>query len=93
MKLIFKHQKFQADAAKAVVDVFAGQPLSDANYLIDRGDAQIGLHDAEFLLSMSNCQAGFISPRLWADTIRTGQSRSMKVMSSTSTLLRKQKAP
>ncbi len=26
MKLQFKHQKFQADAAKAVVDVFAGQP-------------------------------------------------------------------
>lgn len=25
MKLQFKHQKFQADAAKAVVDVFAGQ--------------------------------------------------------------------
>ena len=26
MKLQFKHQKFQADAAKAVCDVFAGQP-------------------------------------------------------------------
>lgn len=26
MKLKFKHQKFQADAAKAVVDVFKGQP-------------------------------------------------------------------
>ena len=26
MKLQFKHQKFQADAAKAVVDVFVGQP-------------------------------------------------------------------
>lgn len=26
MKLQFKHQKFQVDAAKAVVDVFAGQP-------------------------------------------------------------------
>ena len=25
MKLQFKHQKFQADAAKAVCDVFAGQ--------------------------------------------------------------------
>lgn len=29
MKLQFKHQKFQADAAKAVVDVFAGQPYAD----------------------------------------------------------------
>ena len=26
MKLRFKHQKFQADAAKAIVDVFQGQP-------------------------------------------------------------------
>ena len=32
MKLQFKHQKFQADAAKAVVDVFAGQPLLTATY-------------------------------------------------------------
>ena len=28
MRLRFKHQKFQADAAKAVVDVFAGQPFN-----------------------------------------------------------------
>ena len=37
MKLQFKHQKFQADAAKAVVDVFAGQPCLSTSYLIDRG--------------------------------------------------------
>lgn len=42
MKLKFKHQKFQADAAKAVVDVFAGQPYLTANYLIDRGDEKMG---------------------------------------------------
>lgn len=35
MKLQFKHQKFQADAAKAVVDVFAGQPYLTTNYRID----------------------------------------------------------
>ena len=41
MKLKFKHQKFQEEAAKAVCDVFAGQPcLSDINYLIDRGDSK-----------------------------------------------------
>lgn len=38
MKLQFKHQKFQADAAKAVVDVFAGQPYLTPTYRIDRGD-------------------------------------------------------
>ena len=37
MKLQFKHQKFQADAAKAVVDVFAGQPYLTPSYLIDKG--------------------------------------------------------
>ena len=38
MKLQFKHQKFQADAAKAVVDVFAGQPYLTPTYMMDRGN-------------------------------------------------------
>ncbi|MGI5874670.1 MAG: type III restriction-modification system endonuclease [Bacillota bacterium] len=37
MKLQYKHQKFQADAAKAVVDVFAGQPYLTPTYMMDRG--------------------------------------------------------
>lgn len=37
MKLQFKHQKFQADAAKAVVDVFAGQPYFTPSYMMDKG--------------------------------------------------------
>ena len=37
MKLQYKHQKFQADAAKAVVDVFAGQPYLMPSYMMDRG--------------------------------------------------------
>ena len=37
MKLQFKHQKFQADAAKAVVDVFAGQPYLTPIYMMDKG--------------------------------------------------------
>lgn len=37
MRIQYKHQKFQADAAKAVVDVFAGQPYKTSNYMIDRG--------------------------------------------------------
>lgn len=48
MKLKFKHQKFQAEAAKAVCDVFSGQPLlSETNYMIDQGDGkgQLDLHD------------------------------------------------
>ena len=47
MKLRFKHQKFQADAAKAVCDVFAGQPKIEHTYIVDPGiitrPEQIGL--------------------------------------------------
>lgn len=50
MKLQFKHQKFQDDAAKAVVDVFAGQPYLTPTYLMDRGsDAhQLTLEEMSF---------------------------------------------
>ena len=40
MKIQYKHQKFQADAAKAVVDVFAGQPYLTPTYMMDRGYGQ-----------------------------------------------------
>lgn len=40
MKLQFKHQKFQADAAKAVTDIFSGQPYSTPTYMIDQGRQQ-----------------------------------------------------
>ena len=43
MKLQFKHQKFQADAAKAVVDVFAGQPYLTPSYMMDRGSVISGV--------------------------------------------------
>lgn len=50
MKIKYKYQKFQSDAAKAVVDVFAGQPYMTNSYLIDRGDqsAQTSLRNMEF---------------------------------------------
>ncbi|MBN2135178.1 MAG: DEAD/DEAH box helicase family protein, partial [Acidobacteria bacterium] len=58
MKLQFKHQKFQADAAQAVCDVFSGQPKITPTYRIDKGlsekkDRQIkfgdeGLVDEEY---------------------------------------------
>ncbi len=56
MKLRFKHQKFQADAAKAVVDVFAGQPYLTPTYMIDRGTGtqQITTSDEEDFTGWSN---------------------------------------
>ena len=37
MRIQYKFQKFQADAAKAVVDVFAGQPYLTPTYMVDTG--------------------------------------------------------
>lgn len=37
MRLQFKRQQFQAEAAKAVVDVFAGQPYLTPTYMMDEG--------------------------------------------------------
>ena len=45
MKLQFKHQKFQADAAKAVVDVFAGQPYLTPSYMMDKGTGQVSMDE------------------------------------------------
>lgn len=53
MKLQFKHQKFQADAAKAVVDVFAGQPYLTPSYMMDRG-YQGKMYDSDQTYSQSN---------------------------------------
>ncbi|MDU7496977.1 DEAD/DEAH box helicase family protein [Sneathia sanguinegens] len=56
MKLQFKHQKFQSDAAKAVVDVFAGQPYSNPSYMMDRGSGnyQQSLTEEEDFTGWSN---------------------------------------
>lgn len=47
MKIQYRRQKFQADAAKAVVDVFAGQPCLTPSYMMDRGsgDYQMGIDE------------------------------------------------
>ncbi len=47
MKIQYRHQKFQADAAKAVIDVFAGQPNLTPTYMMDRGSGnyQIGVNE------------------------------------------------
>lgn len=42
MKLRFKHQQFQADAARAVCDVFRGQPRLVPTYRIDSGEGADG---------------------------------------------------
>ena len=41
MRIQYRYQKFQAEAAKAVVDVFAGQPYLTPTYRMDRGSGYI----------------------------------------------------
>lgn len=57
MKLQFKHQKFQADAAKAVCDVFAGQPFLTPSYMMDKGyikNEQMTLDETERFTGFGN---------------------------------------
>ena len=56
MKIQYRHQKFQADAAKAVVDVFAGQPYLTPTYMMDRGSGnyQIGVNEERDFTGFSN---------------------------------------
>ena len=56
MRLQYRHQKFQADAAKAVVDVFAGQPYLTPTYMMDRGSGyyQIGVNEEQDFTGFSN---------------------------------------
>lgn len=48
MKIRYKYQRFQAEAARCVTDVFQGQPKSDglSNFLVDQG-ATRGVFDVE----------------------------------------------
>lgn len=54
MKLQFRHQPFQAAAAKAVCDVFAGQPFRTPTYMIDSGLGQMILNQQEAFTGFSN---------------------------------------
>ena len=46
MKLQFKYQKFQADAAKAVADVFDGQPYLAPSAENTKGESDSGFFKA-----------------------------------------------
>lgn len=56
MRIQYKHQKFQADAAKAVVDVFAGQSYLTPTYMMDRGSGsyQIGVNEERDFTGFGN---------------------------------------
>ena len=54
MRLIFRHQKFQAEAAAAVCNVFAGQPFHAPTYMIDPGLGQLSIDEVELWTGFNN---------------------------------------
>lgn len=72
MKLQFKYQKFQADAAQSVVDVFAGQNYGEEKFLMDnvenifkegQANLPVALSNAEILSNIQKIQrANFLKP-------------------------------
>lgn len=74
MKLQFRHQPFQADAAKAVCDVFAGQPFRTPTYMIDSGLGQISLSQAQDFTGFSNAPVAIDDVKI-LEHIRTLQRK------------------
>ena len=72
MKLQFRHQPFQADAANAVCDVFAGQPFHTPTYMIDSGWGQIALDQAQKFTGFNNAPVAIEDDKV-LDHIRTIQ--------------------
>ena len=71
MKLQFKHQSFQREAARAVVDAFLGQPLQDAfAYRMDAGKGVLALETQGF-----RNQDLLLSDAQLTENIRTIQMR------------------
>ena len=75
MKLQFRHQPFQADAAKAVCDVFAGQPFRTPTYMIDSGLGQLSLSQTQDFTGFSNAPI-VVSDDKILEHIRTIQRQS-----------------
>lgn len=72
MKLQFRHQKFQADAASAICDVFAGQPFHTPTYMIDPGLGQISLDSAREFTGFNNALVALSDEKV-LENIRTIQ--------------------
>lgn len=67
MKLKFRHQKFQADAALAVCDVFAGQPFHAPTYMIDPGLGQMSLDSAREFTGFNNAPVALSDEKVLAN--------------------------
>jgi type III restriction enzyme len=74
MKLRFRHQSFQAEAAKAVCDVFAGQPFYAPTCMMDTGWERLSAAAAKDFTGFSNAPV-VISGDAVLENIRAVQIR------------------
>jgi type III restriction enzyme len=78
MKLQFRHQQFQADAATAVCDVFAGQPFSAPTYMIDPGLGQLSLTQARDFTGFNNSPVAITDDKILEHIRAIQRSGSIK---------------
>lgn len=78
MKLQFRHQPFQAEAAKAVCDVFAGQPFHAPTYMIDPGLGQMNLNDATRWTGFNNAPVVLSDDKILGNLRNIQQQGSIK---------------
>ena len=74
MKLKFRHQQFQADAAAVVCDVFAGQPFHTPTHTIDPGRGQVWLDEARRFTGFNNAPVAITDDKV-LDHIRAIQRK------------------
>ncbi len=66
MELKFKHQQFQIDAAKAVCDIFEGQPKTEPfKYILDPGRVKKGQHYAMEQDAFANADLVLSRAEIW----------------------------
>ncbi len=79
MKLQFRHQKFQADAAIAVCDVFAGQLFHAPTYMIDPGLGQISLDSVREFTGFNNAPVTISHEKVLANIQAIQRSENIKL--------------
>ncbi|MFD1127637.1 type III restriction-modification system endonuclease [Paenibacillus provencensis] len=54
MKIKFKHQQFQQDAVKSIIDVFQGQPNESSRFTLDKGRRQKSVEQVDLFQGMGS---------------------------------------
>ena len=78
MKLQFRHQQFQSDAATAVCDVFAGQLFHTPTYMIDPGLGQMSLEDVRKFTGFNNAPVAIADDKVLENILAVQRGGQIK---------------